>query len=217
MSGSEEQLYITSTQIRDYLFCPNILYNKYVMNIKEPVTMMMINGKERFEEFRRKGRRRLTLLGERRIKPDKILYAEEVYSRELDVYGVIDIIYWIGKKAYIVEIKDSDLNKAPPDHLYQAVAYALMAEETFNTLVFGVKIYYSISGRWVEKRITREMRRYTKEIIREIKRIFRGEYIPEPRLIGKCRSCWYRNICFPGRYGVKQREEKGRHKVLKKT
>ena len=196
-SLSEDEFYITSTEIRDYLFCPVILYNKHVRRIMEPMTVMMKEGKERFEEDRRMGRRRITLLGKRKIKPDKILYAQPVGSKRLGVYGIADVIFWIGKRGYIVEIKDSNLRKAPPDHLYQAVAYALMAEETFNTVIHKVYIYYTRSDTWIERRLSRQIREYTVSIIKRIRRIMSGREIPEIKLKKKCRSCWYNRICHP--------------------
>jgi len=193
---SEDYTYLSSTMIRDYIFCPVIFYYKYVRNIWEPETFLMKEGKEKYEEYRDKGKYRVTVLGQRKVKPDKILYSQEVYSRSLNIYGIVDAIYWIGNKAYIVEIKDSGLKKPPPDHIYQAVAYALMAEETFNTTVYKIQIYYRISDTWIERRVTAGLRRYVKKIVHEIKRILDGKYIPEPKKIKACKSCWYRGICY---------------------
>lgn len=204
--SSEDLLYITPTEVRDYLFCPAILYNKHVRLIEEPLTEMMRRGRERFEEDRRRGVRRRTLLGMRRIKPDKILYSQHVKSDRLRIHGIIDIIYWLNNRTYIVEIKDSPLKKVTPDHLYQTVAYALMAEETFNTIIYKINIFYLQSGKWIEKRMTKDLREYTIHVINETHKIIQGKVVPEIKYKNRCNSCWYIRICHP--YTLKTKRKK---------
>lgn len=210
--SSEDYFYITSTEIRDYLFCPAILYNKYIRKINEPLTEMMRDGKKRFEVERERGKRRLTLLGLKRIKPEKILYSVPVYSKKLCIYGIIDVIYWYRGKAYILEIKESNLTKAPLDHIYQATAYALMAEDTFKTIIHKIIIYYTKSGKYIEKKLTNAMKQYTINIIKEIKEIIKGERIPEIKYKRKCRSCWYNRICH---FYIKKKENIQTRKLTK--
>jgi len=194
---SEEIHLITGTMVKDYMFCPTIFYYKHISRIYEPETEMMRSGKEAFKDIESKSKAWKTLLGRRRVKPDKVIYSAQVYSSKYDCSGIIDVVYWIGRKCNVVEIKESDLRKPDKSHIYQSAIYALMAEETFATNVSHIEIYYTLSDVYSRLRFSHGIRRYAKSILSKISRIMLGDEAPPPRFSRKCRTCWYRSICFP--------------------
>ena len=191
--------FITGTMIKDYMFCPTIFYYKHIMRIYEPETEMMRSGRRIFEEIERKADTWKTLLGMRKIKPDRVIYSAKVYSSKYGLAGIIDIVYWAGGKCHVLEVKDSDLKKPEMSHIYQTAIYALMAEETFSTTVVFLEIYYTLSQSYHKYRFTSGVRRYSVSILNKIKGIISGHFIPEPRFSRKCHSCWYKSECQPGR------------------
>jgi len=194
---SEEETYITPIHVRDYLFCPTILYNKYVKRIIEPETAMMEKGREEYERDKKGLKRRESILGDKRIKAEKIIFEAPLKSRKYGVMGVADIIYWKDNKLHIVEIKYSKAKKPFPDHIYQTATYAIMAEETLKQKVYKIILYYKYSKLWYERRFTRQLKNYTIKIIEKTRKILKGEIIPEVKWKRKCSSCWYRRICYP--------------------
>ncbi|MEM2741479.1 MAG: hypothetical protein QXD95_04960, partial [Nitrososphaeria archaeon] len=101
----EEETYITPLHIRDYLYCPTILYQKHVRRIMEPETQMMINGKEEYEKYKETAKRRKSILGEIRIQAEKTLFSVPLKSEKYKVVGIADAIYWTNNKMHILEIK----------------------------------------------------------------------------------------------------------------
>lgn len=194
---SEEETYITPIHVRDYLFCPTILYNKYVKRIIEPETAMMEKGREEYERDKKGLKRRESILGDKRIKAEKIIFEAPLKSRKYGVMGVADIIYWKDNKLHIVEIKYSKAKKPFPDHIYQTATYAIMAEETLKQKVYKIILYYKYSKLWYERRFTGQLKNYTIKIIEKTRKILKGEIIPEVKWKRKCSSCWYRRICYP--------------------
>jgi len=194
---SEEETYITPIHVRDYLFCPTILYNKYVKRIIEPETVMMEKGREEYERDKKGLKRRESILGDKRIKAEKIIFEAPLKSRKYGVMGVADIIYWKDNKLHIVEIKYSKAKKPFPDHIYQTATYAIMAEETLKQKVYKIILYYKYSKLWYERRFTGQLKNYTIKIIEKTRKILKGEIIPEVKWKRKCGSCWYRRICYP--------------------
>ena len=194
---SEEIHLITGTMVRDYMFCPTIFYYKHVSRIYEPETEMMRSGRETFEDIEAKSRTWKTLLGRRRVKPDRVLYSAYVYSSRYDCLGIIDVVYWIGRKCYVLEIKESDLMKPDRSHVYQSAIYALMAEETFKTNVSQIEVYYTLSDVHCRIRFSQGVRRYAVSILRRMSEILMGRETPTPRFSRRCHTCWYRSICYP--------------------
>jgi len=194
---SNELQYITPIHVRDYLFCPSILYNKYVRRIVEPETEMMAKGREEYERDKAGLKRRKTILGDRRIKADKVLFSKPLKSEKYRLAGVVDCIYWKDNKLHVLEIKYTKTKKPFPDHIYQTATYAIMAEEEFKQPVYRIILYYKYSKLWHERRFTRQLKAHTLKIIEKTRRILDGEEIPIPKWKLKCKSCWYKRICHP--------------------
>ena len=194
---AEDIKLITGTMVKDYMFCPTIFYHKHIARIYEPETEMMRSGREAFDDIEYKSRAWRTLLGKRRIKPDKTLYSVYVYSGKYDCSGIVDVVYWIRRKCNVLEIKESELRKPDISHIYQAAIYALMVEETFSTTVSNIEIYYTLSDIHFRKIFSSGVRRYAVSILRRISHILLGNEVPQPKLSRRCHTCWYRSICYP--------------------
>ena len=192
-----EETYITPTHIKDYAFCPTILYHKYVRGVIEPKTPLMEEGRLQYLKDAKGSRERTTLLNSRRIKVEKMLFSYKLTSNKHKIHGIADTIYWTNNKMHILEIKYSNLRKPMPGHIYQTAAYALMAEETFKQPAYKIIIYYKPAKKWIEKRYTNQLRAYTIKIIQKTREILEGEEIPEIKWRHQCRSCWYRKFCWP--------------------
>ena len=192
-----EESFITPTHIKDYLFCPTLFYNKYVRGIIEPKTELMLKGTS--EYMRDKGRwmERKTLLRDRRLKVDRMVFAKPLTSRKYRIHGVADTIFWINRKMNVLEIKYGGSPKLFRDHLYQTAAYALMAEEEFKQPAYKLIIFYKKEGKWFERRFTAQLRSHLIKIIEEIWKVLEGGVIPEFKPKRMCGSCWYRRFCYP--------------------
>lgn len=198
MEMSEDTIYLTPLDIRDYLYCPHILYLKRVRGIEEPETELMRRGKELYDLHRSRSKRRKTLLGLRKIVPDEIWFNIELFSRKYRVFGVADAIYRVGTKYGVLEIKYSEYRgKVSLDHLYQAISYAMMYEENFGKHIYWITLYYTENDRLISRRFTKLHRDHWCDIVRRIWNIIDQGCPPRSNPdIRKCNVCFYRKICI---------------------
>lgn len=189
--------FITPTHIKDYVFCPSLFYHKYVMGLLEPKTEMMVKGALEYLKDKGGWEERKTLLNSKRIRVDKMLFSYPLTSRRYRIHGIVDTIFWVNRRMNILEIKYGESPKLFRDHLYQAAAYAIMAEEEFKQPTYRIIIFYRTQKNWYERRFTVQLRSHLIKIVEEVWRILGGEVIPEPRPRRACSSCWYKRFCQP--------------------
>jgi CRISPR-associated exonuclease Cas4 len=196
LSEDENVRLIPVTWIKQYHFCPRIVYYLGVSGFTERVTESMAEGGEFHFNEDRKFQRRKTLAGERREKIRASWNRLHVVSEKLGLYGTIDEVAEVDDGLVVVENK---LMKAPrkpyPGHVYQAVAYAMLAEENLHKPVRKVMVKYLRDGKSFEIPVTEDLRRHVLWTIAKIKSIIEGEKIPREASPKKCRNCGYRKVC----------------------
>jgi CRISPR-associated exonuclease Cas4 len=123
-------------------------------------------------------------------------------SPKLRLSGQLDCIIKTVKDEYIpVDYKsmNSDKGKTWMDHKYQLVAYALLIEENFETIVKRGYINYIPEKLVVRLQITPTMKSHVKRVLGHIKRIIREETLPPIRVAKrKCTGgCGHKHTCQP--------------------
>ena len=195
MSEEEPEL-IAVTDIKQYHFCPRIIYFTKVLGVEERTTESEEEGKEAHDDFHKKERRRTTLLGGKTLKVEQKWTALQLKSEKLGIEGTVDMIAKTPEGYVIVEYKMTYMpKKILPSHLYQAAAYAMLVEEAFKTIVRKLYVYYEKSNRALEIPLTENIRRHVIWTIGRIRRIIQEEKLPDAKPSRKCRSCGYRWIC----------------------
>lgn len=192
----EEEWYITPLQVRDFIFCPTIFYYKYVVGMMEPTTEAMDEGLREFNKDLERWKERKTLLNQRRIHVDKMLFRYPITCRRYRLTGVVDTVYWSNNRLNVLEIKSSSSTKLYPDHLYQTATYGLMVEEEFKQTVYKLIIFYKKSNKWFEKRFTKQLREHVTKIVEKVHQILESGEVPEHRWSKKCISCFYNKLCY---------------------
>lgn len=82
-----------------------------------------------------------------------------VQSDRLGLMGVVDLVIETPERLAVIETKNSASCQRPkPDHLYQAVAYAMLAEEALGRSVKWVVLRYLKDGKSFRFRVTEEIR-----------------------------------------------------------
>ncbi|MEM2365279.1 MAG: CRISPR-associated protein Cas4 [Candidatus Bathyarchaeia archaeon] len=122
-------------------------------------------------------------------------------SKGLGLRGVIDCVLKLGGEAIPLEYKAMASNKgrAWPDHKYQLVAYALLIEENYGSIVKRGFIFYEGDGAILEIEITPVMKAYVRRAIGRIwEALAKGEpppiRVPKAKCSGGCGLKW---ICRP--------------------
>lgn len=184
------------TDIKQYIYCPRIIYYTYVLPVERKITFKMEFGKEQHIELDRLERRR-KLRSYGFVEGERLFHLK-VSSERLGLHGIVDmvIVEKVGNitNYYPVEFKNTT-HKPGLNHKYQLTAYAMLLEEYFNKPVREGFIYVIPGKEIYDVSITQNMRDYLKKIISAMHNIVLKERVPEIRSIKHCRDCEYRNYC----------------------
>jgi CRISPR-associated exonuclease Cas4 len=187
---------IIETSKRVIAQIPRIIYYLGVLVFTERITESMIEGGEFHSSEERKFQRRKTLAGEKREKIKASWSKFHVVSKRLGLYGTVNEVADVGVGLAVVENKFMKSPKKPyPGHVYQAVAYAMLAEEALHKPVRKVMVRYLHDGKSFEIPVTEDLRRHVLWTISKIRSIIEEEKIPREADQKKCRNCGYRKIC----------------------
>ncbi|MEM2960836.1 MAG: CRISPR-associated protein Cas4, partial [Candidatus Bathyarchaeia archaeon] len=141
MSEDDLPNLIPATWIKQYYFCPRIIYYLGVLGYSERLTESMIEGKEFHSSEERKAKRRKSVAGERKEHAKSVWSKIPVASKKIGLYGIIDEVYETDNGLVVVENKFMKAPRKPyPSHIYQAVAYAMLAEEKLGRIARKVVI-----------------------------------------------------------------------------
>lgn len=180
-------------RIDDFFTCPRIVYFKEVLGYEERATALMEEGKLVHEkEARRERRRKLSELGPTGRKWTGL----RVHSERLGLVGVVDLVVETREGLAVVETKGSAGGKRPkPGHLYQVVAYAMLAEEVLGRPVRWVVLRYLKDGRVFKVRVTEHMRKHVVWAVSRIRNIVESNLPPKYAKRRLCVSCGFRKVC----------------------
>ena len=193
------QLELTASDVRQWVYCPRIVYYRLTQPLRRPVTYKMEEGKlqhERIEELER--RRTLRFYGlrseelERRVERH---FRPRLHSDRLGLTGVVDLVLVAPAEAIPVEYKHTE---APLglNHKYQLVAYALLVEDVWGRPVRRALVHFIPNDRLEEVAITSNARTFVRKLLEEIRIAAAAERLPPPTdRRGRCVDCEYRLFC----------------------
>ena len=122
-------------------------------------------------------------------------------SGNFGLQGNVDCIIKTVSGEYVpVDYKNmaSDRGKVWMDHRYQLVAYALLVEENFDTVVKRGFVNYIPEALILQLEVTPTMKSYVKRVLGHIKRIIKDEDLPPIRVAKqKCTGgCGHKQTCL---------------------
>lgn len=182
------------TDIKQFTYCPRVVYFTYVMPVERKVSWKMQEGKEQHANIQSKERERgfkVYGLGDE-VRGE---FGVELKSGRLGLSGILDLLLQDGRSYYPVEYKystgDPGLN-----HRYQLTAYAMLLEDTFGTPVRRGFVHVLGTGKVYPVDITQNMRDFVKKTLKQIRDMITYERLPSPtRYRTRCTDCEYRLFC----------------------
>jgi len=188
---------INVTELKQYVYCPRIIYFSYVLRAHPKFYSQQMEGKIIHENITRKEIRRIGSVIE--FKNSQKIFGLNLESHKLNLKGNLDCLIIKDGEYIPVDYKFMKSNKkrAWLDHKVQITAYSMLIEDNFNKIVKRGYIYYELEDLPIKVPITPSLRRLTKLIIEDIKRIKYHEILPAKTPdISKCRGgCGYLWIC----------------------
>ncbi|MEW6244906.1 MAG: CRISPR-associated protein Cas4 [Bacillota bacterium] len=181
------------SDIRQFLYCPRIIYYNYVAPVPRISTYKMQSGFHRHAHTEILERRRT--LRRYGVDTGTRYFKHSLYSERLDLSGTLDLLIETKWGLFPVEFKDT-VSRSLSSHRYQLVAYALLVEEGFKATVKRGFLYYLQSEFIQEVFLTPEVRDYTKKICSRMRKMVVEQRFPTERVKpSKCRDCEFRNYC----------------------
>ena len=194
--------FVSVTDIKHYIYCPRLIYFDKVLHATPVFGSQQKDSKELHEDYVRKELRRKDAIcySSEFVGAEKLLFTP-LSSSVLGLQGNVDCIIKTASGEYVpVDYKNmaSDRGKVWMDHRYQLVAYALLVEENFDTVVKRGFVNYIPEALILQLEVTPTMKSYVKRVLGHIKRIIKDEDLPPIRVAKqKCTGgCGHKQTCL---------------------
>jgi CRISPR-associated exonuclease Cas4 len=187
------EMEIRVSDLRQYHYCPRVVYYQYVMPVDHKATYKMEKGKSAQEEIEvLERRRKLKSYG---LAEGERLFGQWIKSNKLGLTGKPDLVIRTAAEIYPVDFKYTR-DRPRRNHLYQLGGYALILEEQFQRPVKKGFIYLIPQKDAVVFSLTGELKQDCLKMVREIREMIRNEsFPPAPARRAKCTDCEYQNYC----------------------
>ena len=196
---SSDGLLFEVTDLKQWTYCPRVLYYRYCLPEIRPITDLITAGiASHRDEAGREERRSLRTYG---LTVGERAFDVGLRSAVLGLRGRLDLAIAVpdrvapGAEAIVVEYKDSE-KPAGPHFKLQLAAYALLLEEAWGLPVRRGFIY-SIPLREAEIiSITPALRQKVQQTVDAMRAAVNGERMPDaPASRRPCVSCEFRRFC----------------------
>jgi CRISPR-associated exonuclease Cas4 len=201
-SEAEERVDAISFRVSDlkqYFFCPRLVYYHYCLPTIRPTTVKMQAGREEGEnEQLREERRSLKAYG---LRQGERFFDLLLASPRLGLHGRLDLAIKTDDNPHrTVEAIPVDYKLTPgrivTHFALQVVAYGMLLEETWNIPVQRGFLYLIPARKAREIPVTAELRHQVQAAVEAMRHIATREAMPPPpRQKGKCRVCEFRRFC----------------------
>jgi CRISPR-associated exonuclease Cas4 len=187
------------TDLKQYLYCPRIVYYRYCLPQIRPTTFLMEEGIRRHqEEDEREERRSLRTYGlteGERIPHLALRSTMYGLSGRLDLAIAVPSRHTSNAHGIVVEYKYTE-HKTGPHFKLQLAAYALLLEEAWDMPV-SQGYLYSIPLKKAESiPITPHLRKKVVQTTQAIRNAIDGERMPPPPSSHyQCITCEFRRFC----------------------
>ncbi len=188
----EKQNYFRVTDLKEYSFCPRVLYYENCLPDLQPTTYKMNAGVRAHEREQQKAKRRtLSAYG---LSEGERHFDVHVESARLGLIGEIDEVVIAPDEVLVIDYKLS--KQVSTNFKHQLVAYAMLLEESWQVTIQRGFIYL-IQSRQVEAlKITAALRQQVEAIVADIHRIVETELMPLPaKNERQCVTCKHRRFC----------------------
>jgi len=187
------------SDLKQYFFCPRVVYYHTCLPDVRPTTFKMQVGREEgLAERHREERRSLRAYG---LRTGECVFDLNLSSPNLHLHGRLDMAIRTGDNALgAMEAIPVDYKFTPgrtvTHFILQVVAYGMLLEEAWKIPVHRGFLYLIPSRRAREVELTQALRDQVNAAVESMIRIAVRELMPEPpRRKEKCRLCEFRRFC----------------------
>ena len=188
-----ETMVFSVTDLKQYFYCPRIPYFTYVQPVRRKVTAAMERGADEHERLERlEPRRTVKRYG---LEGAERRFRVRLFSPTIGLSGQLDLLLVTENSCFPVEFKHTR-NRPGANHRMQLSAYAMLAEEEYETKVETGFFCVSPENLLIPAAITDDDRRAVSEAVGGMRHMVLAEHWPDAtKERGKCVSCEWRNFC----------------------
>ncbi|MDY6877149.1 MAG: CRISPR-associated protein Cas4 [Chloroflexota bacterium] len=192
-----EKLIFTVTDLKQYTYCPRIVFYTYCLPLLRPTTFKMEAGIRAHERAgRREQRRTLAAYG---LEEGKRHFDVWVESSILGLRGRIDMVIEVGagEEREWIPVEYKQTRRQTGSHIRrQLAAYGMMLEETRGGRVHRGFVYSLLTRKTEEITLTERLRRGVREVVAAMREMVEQETMPgPPRSRRPCVNCEFRRFC----------------------
>jgi len=189
----DEPLHFEVVDLKQYTYCPRIVFYRYCLPLIRPLTYKMEAGMEAHkEEAKRERRRGLRVYG---LPEGEREFDIWLASDILGLRGRVDLALRLPDEAIPVEYKDSPGRVGKHLHL-QLAAYGLLLEEAWGLPVRRGFLYFIPLRRAQEIKLTTHLRKQVQKTVIAMRRMVEHEAMPDPpKSRRRCVNCEFRRFC----------------------
>lgn len=197
MGGTEDDWKIRVTDLKQYAFCPRVVYYMYCLPNLRPTTYKMeagIAAQERVTELEE--RRSLRAYG---LQEGERRYYVPVHSVTLGCVGQVDMVIETHEEGErrLVPV-DFKLSRREPGRHFQLqlACYGMMLEEMYELPVPEGFLYFIPARRAEKIALTKRLRRDARAYVEAIRAMLQTQRMPPPTpRRARCVNCEYRRFC----------------------
>lgn len=184
---------IRVNDIKQYAYCPRVVFYRYCMPVEKKATWKMEQGKVAEAEIDKLEKRRK--LREYRLADGERRFHVWLNSGRIGLSGKIDLLIDSPEGLFPVDFKLTT-GRPHKNHVAQLCGYALLLEDCYDREVTKGFVYLIPTNNAVVFDLTPERKKETRGVISEIRQMIEGEQMPAPTPVrNRCTDCEYRNYC----------------------
>jgi CRISPR-associated exonuclease Cas4 len=192
-----EQVIFTVTDLKQYTYCPRVVFYTYCLPLLRPTTYKMEAGIAAHERAEKRERRRtLAAYG---LEEGKRHFDVEVASQELGLRGRVDVAIEVGEgeEREWVPVDYKQTTRRTGQHIRrQLAAYGLMLEETRGGTARRGFVYSLVTRKTEEIALTEQLRGEVRGVVGAMREMVEREAMPgPPRSRRPCVNCEFRRFC----------------------
>lgn len=187
------ELMLNVSDVKQYLYCPRVVWYRYCQPVHRPTTYKMDEGKRAgLDVEERENRRSLRAYG---VSHGERSFEMWLQSEQLRLCGSLDMLISNEEERIPVEFKNA--SHVALNQKYQLMAYTLLLEESEGPPVKRGFLYLIPSKRAHEVIVTSGIRSTVTRTLSAMRRMVVEERYPPPtNVAARHRDCEYRPYCI---------------------
>lgn len=192
-----ERVIFTVTDLKQYTYCPRVVFYTYCLPLLRPTTYKMEAGIAAHERAGKRERRRtLAAYG---LEEGKRHFDVEVASQELGLRGRVDVAIEVGEgeEREWIPVDYKQTTRRTGRHIRrQLAAYGMMLEETWGGTARRGFVYSLVTKKTEEIALTARLRGEVRGVVGAMREMVEREAMPgPPRSRRPCVNCEFRRFC----------------------